>query len=77
MADFESVYTMTDYYDGPREGVASFQGKPHIYVSVFDDEQGQYSSVFELRSVDDSTLQLALEDWEIAGFAGKTRSMPG
>lgn len=26
--EFEIVYTMTDYYDGPRAGIASFHGIP-------------------------------------------------
>ena len=78
MSDFERVYTMTDYYDGPRAGVASFMGKPHAYTSLFDEERDQYSDTFELRPIDDETLLLALEDWEIwlrwedAFYAGQT-----
>ena len=33
---FERVYTMTDDYDGPRRGIASFRGKPHAYTCPFD-----------------------------------------
>jgi hypothetical protein len=64
MTEFEPVYTMTDYYDGPRGGIASFKGKPHLYQSLFaDDKDG--SDVFELRPVDEETLRLAMEDWNI------------
>jgi hypothetical protein len=34
---FEKVYTMTDYYDGPRRGIADFDGRPHFYDSEWDD----------------------------------------
>lgn len=60
---YERVYTMTDYYDGPRGGIANFHGTPHAYASLF--EEDGYADVFELRPVDDETLRLALEDWEI------------
>jgi hypothetical protein len=59
---FERVYTMTSYYDGPREGIADFCGRPHTYccpVEFWDDD------LFELRALDEETLTLALEDWAI------------
>jgi hypothetical protein len=62
---FERVYTMTDYYDGPRDGIANFRGKPHAYACPFDFWKDEYSDLYELRPVDDETLRLALEDWEI------------
>lgn len=60
---FERVYTMTDYWDGPRRGIADFQGQPHLYESKFLDED--YDDVFDLCPVDHETLALALEDWAI------------
>ena len=63
-ARFERVHTMTDYYDGPRGGIADFSGRPHLYTSRFDDLRG-YLDVFELRAVYDETFRLAIEDWEI------------
>jgi hypothetical protein len=54
---------MTDYYDGPRAGIADFRGTPHAYVSLFDDTNDDYTDRFELRAIDDETLALALEDW--------------
>jgi len=62
---FERVYTMTDYYDGPRRGIASFRGTPHEYVAEFDHSKDDHAETFELRPVDAETLRLALEDWEI------------
>lgn len=57
---FERVYTMTDFYDGPRGGIADYRGAPHLYASMFDDDD-----TFELQPVDAETLALALEDWAI------------
>jgi hypothetical protein len=62
---FERVFTMTDYYDGPRRGIASFDGRPHAYHSPFNHWEEQYEDLYELRAVDDKTLRIALEDWAI------------
>ena len=56
---------MTDYYDGPRSGVADFSGKPHIYRSLWADIDHKRADVFELVPIDGQTLALALEDWQI------------
>jgi hypothetical protein len=62
---FERVYTMTDYYDGPRRGIASFRGRPHAYSCPFEHWKDGYADLYELRAIDEDTLRLALEDWEI------------
>ncbi|HVH47990.1 MAG TPA: hypothetical protein VM925_36900 [Labilithrix sp.] len=64
MRPFETVHTMTDFYDGPRSGIADFDGRPHAYVSRLGDRQND-DDVYELRAVDEETLKLALEDWQI------------
>lgn len=64
MIRFETVHTMTDFYDGPRGGVADFCGLPHVYESVFADDAG-YSDKFLLSPISDDLLQLALEEWAI------------
>jgi hypothetical protein len=61
----ETVYTVTDYYDGPRRGVADFRRVPHAYQSLFDDSEDEWDSTFLLRPIDTPTLELALEDWQI------------
>jgi hypothetical protein len=35
--DFQALYTIEDYYDGPRSGVADFEGRPHYYRSIYLD----------------------------------------
>ena len=34
---YELVHTISDYYDGPRSGIADFQDKAHFYQCVFDE----------------------------------------
>ena len=35
--EYETVHTMTDYYDGPRGGIAEVNGRPHLYTSTWAD----------------------------------------
>lgn len=69
---------MTDFYDGPRGGVADFRGAPHVYASEFDDHSDGYRADFLLGPISEDALALALEDWAIwlrwenAFYAGQT-----
>ena len=63
--EYETVHTVTDYWDGPRGGIADYNGKPYLYQSNFDDTADEWSDTFLLRSVDASVFAMALEDWEI------------
>lgn len=65
MPHFERVHTMTDYYDGPRGGIADYNGQPHIYESTFSDDAGGYTDIFRLSPVPHDIFTWALEDWEI------------
>ena len=77
MRPFETVHTMTDYYDGPRRGIADFDGQPCAYESLFEDMRDGQEDVYVLQAVDEETLKLAIEDWQIwlrwedAFYAGK------
>lgn len=33
---YEMVYKVTAFYDGPREGIADFEGTPHLFKSERD-----------------------------------------
>ena len=61
----EIVFTVTDYYDGPLNGIANFLGKPHFYERIFDSTRDDYSDMYRLTPIDDRTFQLAMEAWEI------------
>jgi hypothetical protein len=61
---YEYVFTVTEYFDGPRKGIANYQGNPHFYECIFDEAKDDYSGVFQLTPLDSETLKLAMEDWE-------------
>ncbi|HTE43397.1 MAG TPA: hypothetical protein VK629_21435 [Steroidobacteraceae bacterium] len=62
---YERVHTVSDYYDGPRAGIADFQGVPHHYVNEYDDDQDDYTDKFMLRPIDDKTFQSIVKQWSI------------
>ena len=62
---FETVHTMTDWYDGPRRGVAIVNNHPHVYVSCWTNIDSDDDDVFLLSPISDETLWLAVEDWQI------------
>jgi hypothetical protein len=62
---WEPVWTMSDYYDGPRGGIASFRGVPHLYESRWNDLEQGGGSLFHLAPLEDDIFPLALEDWRI------------
>jgi hypothetical protein len=61
----ERVYTVWDYYDGPRAGLADFLGQPHYFENKWDEAIGDWSPWYSLAPVDTETLNLALEQWAI------------
>jgi hypothetical protein len=63
--EYEPVYTGAPYYGWPRAGVASFRGVPYYFECVFDELADDYSNVYLIRSLDEETLRLELELWDI------------
>ncbi len=62
---YEEVFTVTDYYDGPRKGIANFNGRPHFYECIFDEVRDEYSDSFRLTPITQRIFELAKEDWAI------------
>jgi hypothetical protein len=62
---FERVYTVLDYYDGPRSGIAAVAGKPHYYHCEWNDSKDDYGETFVLTPIDQETFALAMEQWSI------------
>jgi hypothetical protein len=60
---YERVHSVTDYYDGPRKGIADYQGKPHLYECIIDESKGNYSELFRLAPIAPETFRTAMEDW--------------
>jgi hypothetical protein len=63
--DFETIYTMTDYHDGPVAGVADFRGAPHRYQAEWIEGEQEFGDWYTLTPIDEQTLGLALEEWRI------------
>jgi hypothetical protein len=81
---FETVYTIVDWYDGPRDGAADFRGVPHRYRSVYLDapEWNSEEDRFELTPISAELLAAMIEAdrlwrrWDDARRAGTLPEMP-
>lgn len=62
---YERAYTVVDYYNGPRRGIADYQGQPHVYERIFDESKDDYSESFRLAPLNAEAFRLAMEDWAI------------
>ena len=61
MDDLETVHTITDYWDGPRSGIADFAGRPHRYECQFDEAADDWTDRYRLMPIDTGTFELAME----------------
>ena len=62
---WERVHTVNDFYDGPRMGVADFQGTPHIYQAEFSEAEDDYTGRFWLKRIEQDLFSLIMEGWAI------------
>jgi len=62
---FEIVHTVPDWYDGPRGGIANYNGTPHIFQSEWSAGEDLKSDTYLLMPIDAATFSLAMEDWAI------------
>jgi hypothetical protein len=53
-----------DFYDGPRTGLAQFNGNPHYFKCLWDESKSNYSENFKLSPIDASFLNAANKNWE-------------
>lgn len=61
----EHVYVEIEWYDGPRAGVADVQGKPHRFMSQFNEKEDEYLGTFLVWPIDEHDLSLEQEQWRI------------
>lgn len=59
----EHVFVESEWYDGPRAGIASVNGQPHRFVSQWDEEEDEYLGTFLVWPVDAEELALEREQW--------------
>ena len=62
---YERVFTVTEYYDGPRAGIAMFRDRPHLYHCERHAGADTYTDTFMVSPVPPDVFVLALEAWEI------------
>jgi hypothetical protein len=62
---FERVYALWSFCDGPREGVADYDGRPHVFVSEWDEEFDDYGEGVLLKPITAETFRLVMEDTAI------------
>ena len=62
---WDRVYTVNDFWDRPRFGVADVSGQPHIYESPFNEARDDYEDFYVLSPIEPTLLALVLEDWDI------------
>jgi hypothetical protein len=62
---YETVFTVTDYSDWPRKGIANYQGTPHLYECVSNEAKNHDPKLFRLMPLSAEVFQLAMEDWKI------------
>jgi len=62
---WERVYTVNNFWDRPRLGIADVSGRPHIFESLFDVLHDDYRDFYFVSPIDTELFVLALEDWEI------------
>jgi hypothetical protein len=61
----ERVLQIWIYHDGPRTGLALFNGLPHYFECIFDEDIDEFSDIFELYPVGDEFLELTKEQDKI------------
>lgn len=60
---WDRLLTVTDYYQGPQKGIATFRGTPHAFES--DPVEAPFTDRFLLMPIDQKLFELALEDWRL------------
>jgi hypothetical protein len=62
---YEVVFSVYEYHDGPRGGVANFHDSPHYYDCVFDEKSDEYSDLYSLTPLSPAIFNAAMENWVI------------
>jgi hypothetical protein len=62
---FEHVLLETEWFDGPRAGIANVHGEPHRFLSLFDEGDDEYLGSFLVWPVGAEELALEQEQWLI------------
>jgi len=73
---YETVYTIDDYHDSPRRGIADYLGHPHTFQCLFDEATDDWSNQYVLIALPPAIFKLAMEHGR-SGCAGEELLMLG
>jgi hypothetical protein len=64
---YGEILTINNYYDGPKEGIATYKSQPHHYLFLDEEaiDEDKWLELFELKPLDKATLELSMESWQI------------
>jgi hypothetical protein len=62
---YEKVFTVEQFWDCPRRGIANLRDRPHFYQSEWDVRTDDWALTFVLSTATDTVFGWALESWEI------------
>lgn len=65
VADMEKVMTISDWWDGPLCGLATYKGFICIYERIFDEAKDEWSNEYYLTPIDEESSDLLLKDWNV------------
>ncbi|MEK3876478.1 hypothetical protein [Paenibacillus sp. FSL M7-0420] len=63
--EFQRVYFITDWWDGPKNGFADFNGTVHCFGRSFDDLNDEWSDLYLLRPVSIEEYSLQIESYKL------------
>jgi hypothetical protein len=73
---YDKVFTVLEYCDGPRKGIAGCAARPHFFECLTNEENG-YSDQYLLTPISNATFRLAMEaseiwrKWELIFLSGR------
>jgi hypothetical protein len=59
------IFMITDWWDGPKSGFATFHDAPHFFDGVFDELVDDYIDSYYLHPINQEILELAKEEFSI------------
>ncbi len=63
--EFQSVYFIIDWWDGPKSGFADFNSSIHYFERLFDSDKEEWSNSYLLRPVSTEVYALQIESYQI------------
>jgi hypothetical protein len=62
---WEQVHTIYKFWDGPLQGIADFEGQPHMYEREFSKAEDEFTDRYWLSPIEPELMSLVLESSSI------------